>query len=278
MAQGYIIREMREERGRLGGFDDSRLRERVEVLGPEVFLDVLRSAVSTVLIDRLGATWDERYGELERYKEEHGHCRVPDEHVTADGFQLGAWVGTQRVTRDRMPAERRKRLDALGFVWDVSDYQWEEGFAHLQAFVCEHGHCTVPALYTSAKGFRLGNWVRVQRRSRDSMPADRKARLDALGFVWDPLTDQWEEGFQHLQAYAKEHGHCRVRSDHVMADEYRLGKWVTVQRTRGDRMPADRKARLDALGFNWKVKDQQRPVPGSAGNASSKSTTTSSRR
>ena len=37
-----IIREMREERGRRGGFDDSRLRERVEVLGPEVSLDVLR--------------------------------------------------------------------------------------------------------------------------------------------------------------------------------------------------------------------------------------------
>jgi hypothetical protein len=38
-----VIREMREERGRLGGFDDSRLRDRVEVLGPEVSLDVLGS-------------------------------------------------------------------------------------------------------------------------------------------------------------------------------------------------------------------------------------------
>src|SRR5262249_38424597 len=48
-----IIREMQEERGRRGGFDDSRLRERVEVLGPEVSLDILRSAVSTALLDRL---------------------------------------------------------------------------------------------------------------------------------------------------------------------------------------------------------------------------------
>jgi predicted helicase len=49
-----IIREMREERGRLGGFDDSRLRDRVEVLGPEISIHVLRSAVSTAIIDR---TW-----------------------------------------------------------------------------------------------------------------------------------------------------------------------------------------------------------------------------
>jgi hypothetical protein len=37
-----IIREMRAERGRRGGFDDSRLRESVEVLGPKVSLDVGR--------------------------------------------------------------------------------------------------------------------------------------------------------------------------------------------------------------------------------------------
>jgi superfamily II DNA/RNA helicase len=48
-----IIREMREERGRLGGFDDSRLCERVEVLGPEVSLDVLRAAVTTAIVDHL---------------------------------------------------------------------------------------------------------------------------------------------------------------------------------------------------------------------------------
>ena len=70
-----IIREMREERGRKGGFDDSRLRERVEVLGPEVSLDVLRDAVSTAIVDRLGVTWDEAYGELKRYKERIGHCQ-----------------------------------------------------------------------------------------------------------------------------------------------------------------------------------------------------------
>src|SRR5262245_63587839 len=46
-----VIREMREERGRKGGFDDSWLRERVEVLGPEVLLDLLRSAVSTAIVD-----------------------------------------------------------------------------------------------------------------------------------------------------------------------------------------------------------------------------------
>ena len=112
-----IIREMREERGRRGGFDDSRLRERVEVLGPEVSLDVLRDAVSTALVDRLGVTWDERYGELKRYRDEHGHCKVAHDYKTSNGYRLGAWVSNQCQKKDDMPTERKARLDALGFVW-----------------------------------------------------------------------------------------------------------------------------------------------------------------
>ena len=48
-----IIRQMREDRGRTGGFDESRLTERVEFLGPQVELDSLRNAITTRLIERL---------------------------------------------------------------------------------------------------------------------------------------------------------------------------------------------------------------------------------
>ena len=90
-----IIREMREERGRKGGFDDSRLRERVEVLGPEVSLELLRNAVSTAIVDRLGVTWDERYGELRRYKDRFGDCNVPI--AWSENPKLATWVATHSV-------------------------------------------------------------------------------------------------------------------------------------------------------------------------------------
>ena len=38
------------------------------------------------------------------------------------------------------------------------------------------------------------------------MSPERKARLNALGFVWDALGNKWEEGYQHLQAYVSEFG------------------------------------------------------------------------
>jgi hypothetical protein len=153
-----------------------------------------------------------------------------------------------------MPAERKARLDELGFVWDQHAAKWEEGLQHLQAFVKEQGHCRVSRRHMCADGYRLGQWVAEQRLNQISMPLERKAQLDALGFVWDSFAAQWEEGFQHLQSFVKEHGHCMPPEGHVSEDGYRLGSWVRNQRGKQDNMAAERRSRLDALGFAWAAK------------------------
>jgi hypothetical protein len=43
----------------------------------------------------------------------------------------------------------------------------------------------VPTSYRTAEGYRLGEWVAVQRSRKDAMPADRRERLEAVdGWVW----------------------------------------------------------------------------------------------
>ena len=81
------------------------------------------------------------------------------------------------------------------------------------------------------------------------MPTERKARLDALGFNWDLFASKWEKGFKHLEAFVKEHGHCRVPYRHLTSGGYRLGKWVSNLRQRPDRVSSERKASLNKLGF-----------------------------
>jgi phage-related protein len=211
-------------------------------------------------LDTLGFIWDvsadeweEGFRYLEEFVKEHGHCRVPQKYVTACGYRLGLWVTNQRARKATTLPERIGRLDALGFVWDGIAGQWEEGLKHLQAFVKAHGHCRVPRNHVTADGYPLGQWVTRQRQTRDSMSPERKAHLDALGFIWDARPSKWEEGFQRLQGFVNEHGHCRVRANYVTADGYPLGQWVSVQRTVRDTMPPERKARLDAIGFIWDV-------------------------
>jgi hypothetical protein len=161
-----IIREMREERGRLGGFDDSRLRERVEVLGPELSLDVLRSAVSTAIVDRLGVTWDERYGELESYKQRFGNCNVPK--VWEENQQLSNWVGIQRLSaaEGKLSPLRRARLDDLGFVWNTLKYAWDTMFIELTRYRDRFGDCNVTRNWEENP--ELATWVHHQRRFKSA--------------------------------------------------------------------------------------------------------------
>jgi superfamily II DNA or RNA helicase len=209
-------------------------------------------------LDALGSDWDpitrqweEGFGHLQAFVREHKHCRVSQKSISPDGYRLGQWVSVQRGLKARLSIERKERLDALGFDWDPISGRWEEGLEHLQAFVKEHKYCRVPAGYRSPDGYQLGNWVGNQRQSRNRLSAERKGRLDALGFDWDPFTTQWEEGLECLQSFFKEHKHCRVSRDYITLDGFPLGAWIHGQRRSRDKLSAERKRRLDALGFAW---------------------------
>jgi superfamily II DNA or RNA helicase len=195
--------------------------------------------------------WAEGFRYLTIYKEREGHCSVSAQYKTVDGYRLGQWVSVQRQSRDSMTSERKARLDALGFDWDPIATQWEEGFEHLRAYVKEYKDCRVPAQYKTPSGYRLGGWVSTQRLSNDKLSDERMARLKALGFDWDPQETSWKEGFEHLLNYLKEHKDCNVRQQFKSPDGYKLGQWVGLQRIKHDKLPAEKKAKLDALGFDW---------------------------
>jgi hypothetical protein len=74
--------------------------------------------------------------------------------------------------------------------------------------------------------------------------------LDDLGFVWDPLSDQWEEGFARLQNFRESNGHCQVPLG-FKDGGFALGAWVATQRSRRNSSTLDRTKRLDDIGFVW---------------------------
>ena len=98
--------------------------------------------------------------------------------------------------------------------------------------------------------YRLGQWVGVQRANEETMPPERKQRLNAIGFVWDPYGSAWEEGFAALKNFKAREGHCRVPALHVEG-AFPLGRWVNKQRTNLDNLSTERRQRLNAIGFVW---------------------------
>jgi hypothetical protein len=78
-------------------------------------------------LDKLGFAWDyleyqweTQYSALVEFREEYGHCRVSTLWKTHAA--LANWVRTQRKNKKqgKLSAERIRRLDMLGFIWDVS--------------------------------------------------------------------------------------------------------------------------------------------------------------
>jgi superfamily II DNA or RNA helicase len=198
--------------------------------------------------DVLTLRWEDGFNSLIQFKETEGHCNVQIGYKL-DGFALHGWVMHQRSTKDHISPERKKRLDEIGFVWDVLTEMWEEGFIKLLQFKELEGHCRVPHK-RKLEGFNLGNWVGTQRAVKDSLPPERKQRLDDIGFIWDPHAEAWEEGFSNLLQFKETEGHCRVARS-IKLKGFNLGSWVGTQRAVKDSLPPERKQRLDDIGFIW---------------------------
>src|SRR5262249_17075832 len=127
------------------------------------------------------SAWEKGFAALTTFKAREGHCKVPARYIEGS-FNLGVWVITQRVNRATMSAERRKRLDDIGFVWKAIESAWEKGFAALTTFKAREGHCKVPRNHIEGT-FKLGEWVITQRVNGATMSAERRKRLDDIGFV-----------------------------------------------------------------------------------------------
>jgi superfamily II DNA or RNA helicase len=249
-----IIREIRERRGRGERFNPDPIREKVEVIGPVVELDRLAESIEVRIADRIGSNWDENYGMLLAFREREGHCRVPARHIE-NQFKLGNWVVAQRVKKELLTDDRILLLDQIGFIWDPFACDWQEGFAALVRFKKREGHCRVPDKFIEG-GFKLGGWVSVQRSKRDSMLDERRYHLDELGFIWDVLTTQWEDGYEALVWFKEREGHCLVPKK-WMESGFNLGQWINNQRSTQGNLSDERHHRLDELGFIWDPYDQK---------------------
>lgn len=243
-----IIRQMQEDKGRTGGYNEGRFSERIEVLAPSVSLEAIRESITAECLESLGDSWDAWYGRLAEFAEREGHCLIPGKYQTQDGYRLGQWVIVQRTARSELPADRGERLEAVnGWVWNVHEAEWDARLNELKTYKSEHGHVDVPIKLES--GF--GIWVSVQRRSKKiaSLSPDRKIKLDELGFIWDTLDVQWTDRLNELMAYKESNGDMHVPQNYPSG----LGSWISQQKLYAGKgnLSAERKAMLEEIGFSW---------------------------
>jgi len=216
------------------------------------------------------ALWESMFTRLLAFREAHGHCQVP--HSKTGDQMLGKWVQRQRYhqRKNSLLPERRLRLEEIGFVWHSDKLHfadgWEARFAEMVAFKEKHGHLRITKTNEPSAG--LSHWRDNQRiRLRNgSMKPEQKAKLDALGFEWEPPgwhTDvllqiqeaQWQSKYEQLAAFKEAHGHSRVPKN--WKENPALGQWLQKQRSKfrkgsgAEGLLPERQEKLDALGVEW---------------------------
>jgi superfamily II DNA or RNA helicase len=210
--------------------------------------------------DAISDRWNDSYSYLVQYIKKEGNSRVPQNFRVEGGFNLGNWVSIQR--RDRFNGSydksRIKKLEALpDWTWDPIEDRWNEGFSNLVQYVEKKGHARVTKRFETKDGFKLGQWVGVQRRDRDTntYDQDRIKKLEALpAWTWDPNKDDWEEGYSYLLQFVEKEGHARVPANFRTMDGFSLGSWV-ANRRQGKKNNILTSTQIDKLeeleGWEW---------------------------
>lgn len=210
------------------------------------------------LLDDLGMIWSKLedsfvtgYNHAKKYYEEHHNLLVPATYQTAD-FGLGNFIRKQRsyYKVGKLSQERIKLLEDIGMVWDVREYEFNQGYKHALDYFNQHNNLDVPEGYT-IDDFDLSFWLNQKRKykTKGTLTKEEIALLDKLNFDWKNFADDWNKNFALAESYFKKHNHLDVSKK----EDPELYKWVANQRARFKKgsIKPERKELLDSIGMIW---------------------------
>jgi Helicase associated domain len=143
----------------------------------------------------------------------------------------------------RLTEQRIEQLRHLGFqfIETVHFDTWEDMFQKLCTYLKEHDGLyphEVDFSTLSKEDIKLYRWCIRQRvmynlymKQQDDKAYMNEKRIEALNsinFVWNVLESRWDEKYEELKTYYKEHGTTLVPATYI--SNYSLGRWVHTQR------------------------------------------------
>ena len=213
---------------------------------------------------RADRSWREGFGHAEEYYREHGDLDMTADHICADGYALGRWIGMIRSIRKSgyvgglLNEERIAQLNKMGMLWDKADSRWEENYAAAVSYYEQHGDLNVPRNYVTETGIKLGGWlcrIRALYSEKNSRLTDEDIeRLSRIGMNWEGRSESsWNRHYALAEEYYRSKGDLDMSGSYRTEAGERLGRWVYHQRElyHKGKLP-DRKIRkLEDIGMKW---------------------------
>ncbi len=208
---------------------------------------LLLSAEEKKRLDEIGFIWvarkpfvfEEFFSELKIFIEKNGNLLVPEAEA------LGKTVNRVRCGYIPLTSEQKRKLEGLGFVWNVRNTKFEMLCEELREYKREHGDLLVPFSYP-----KLGPKVKHIRNGETVLSQEQKDVLTEMGFVWKARQRDYnfDDFYQKLLEFKAEHGHL------LIPQSCRLGRQVGSVRRGIIKTTDEQKAMLNKIGFVWNAR------------------------
>jgi superfamily II DNA or RNA helicase len=217
-----------------------------------------------IRLEEIGFTWDQFEEQFEKgfqetllYKERTGNPNVPLRYKTPEGFPLGSWQSHQKINYKKriILPDRIKRLEDIGFKWEILEEQFEKGFQETLLYKERTGNPNAPTIYNTPEGYPLGSWQSTQRtrKGKGKLSLERINLLEDIGFTWNQFDEQFEQGFQETLLLKERTGNPNAPEHDKTPEGFRIGWWQGTQRGnyKKGKLSPDRINRLEEIGFTW---------------------------
>ncbi len=218
--------------------------------------------------------WQKNYELAKAYYEHHGNLLIPNRFKTINGYdydekgqKLGNWIQSQRTRFNKLSLERQQLLQAISFIPNVLEDSWQKNYELAKAYYEYHGNLRMPARFKTndgitldEKGQKLGIWIRTQRENFSNISEEKQQLLLLIGFVPDPLEDEWQTNYELAQNFYNQHSHLQIPQRFKTIDGYsfddngrKLGQWIANQRKK-TKPESEHGKLLIQIGMTWNVK------------------------
>lgn len=210
IAIGSGIKGMRGQRSLATG---------VRVFGYGLNQKAAKASIELSMVKRLTSSWYEMFGQLLQFWKKNGKDTYPQITSNDDReVKLARWVGQQRIEAN-MTEERRRKLNQVGFVWEVREANFDKGLR----LSIKHGR--VPDAFVSKCGFPLGVWQRARTvdYKKKRLSDEKVQKLESItGWIWDMQSHITKQALLRGISMSRKYG--RV-SQGVKKEGFYIGDW-----------------------------------------------------
>jgi superfamily II DNA or RNA helicase len=220
--------------------------------------------------ESLSTQWRKQLHRLKQYVSIHGHSNV----VPSEDSKLYGFAQTMRISfqRNELSEAQVSELNSIDFNWgtdtkfvlpkseNTNSRLTSARLARLTTHVREHGKESL----RTCRDKSVSQLVTLLRRGKEAgeLSTSEQEQLEQLGVVWNPYADKWQKMFERMEAFKKREGHTDPRKPRRGAVDLELLAWAQSNRQAFymNILKKDRKAKLDAIGFIFRLRQKKNCV------------------